>query len=177
MAIDSKLVRHRSTRNKYKYSEINRGIARRYIYKSYCRDRECNKRRRKKRGKIERGWERKRVAAKARATCRVFRNFYICFGHYTFFVAGVQRRIQIPIAKILLTALDDEARVSRVARHAEDERLGLRRRQVSSHAPSSRFCTSFKKTRRAKYLVRRVRIRARDIKGGREALGALLMSK
>jgi len=84
---------------------------------------------------------------------------------YTFF-AGVQHRFQIPIAKILFTALDDEARVSRVARHAEDERLGLRRRQVFSHAPSSRFCTSFKKTRRGKYLVRRVRIRARDIKGG-----------
>lgn len=46
-------------------------------------------------------------------------------GDCTFFVAGVQLRFQIPIAKILFAALDDEGRVPRVARHAEDERLGL----------------------------------------------------
>ena len=60
------------------------------------------------------------------------------------FVARVQLRFQIPIAKILFAALDDKGCVSRVARHAEDERLGLRRRQLFMHAPSSRVCTSFR---------------------------------
>lgn len=62
----------------------------------------------------------------------------------TFFVARVQLGFQIPIAKILFAALDDKGRVSRVARHAEDERFGLRRRQLFIHAPSSRVCTSFR---------------------------------
>lgn len=53
------------------------------------------------------------------------------------FVARVELGFQIPIAKILFAALDDKGRVSRVARHAEDERLGLRRRQLFIHAPLS----------------------------------------
>lgn len=57
----------------------------------------------------------------------------------------MQQGCQILIAKILFAALDDEGRVSRVARHAEDARFGLRSRQMFSHAPSSRFCTSFRK--------------------------------
>ena len=49
----------------------------------------------------------------------------------TFFVARVKLGFQAAIAIILFAALDDEGRVYRVARHAEDHRLGL-----FPHAPS-----------------------------------------
>lgn len=45
--------------------------------------------------------------------------------HCTFFVARMKQGFQATIAIILFAALDDEGRVYRVARHAEDHRLGL----------------------------------------------------
>lgn len=91
--------------------------------------------------------ERKESRSESPCHLQSFRNFQVCLD-CTFFVARVELGFQIPIAKILFAALDDEGRISRVARHAEDERLGLRRRQLFMHAPSSRFCTSFRKRER-----------------------------
>lgn len=58
-------------------------------------------------------------------------------GDSTFFVDGMELGFEITIAKILFATFDDKGRVYRVARHAEDQRLGLRRRQLFFHAPSS----------------------------------------
>lgn len=57
-------------------------------------------------------------------------------GDCTFFADRVELGFEVAIAKILFATLDDKGRVYRVARHAEDERLGLRRRQLLFHAPS-----------------------------------------
>lgn len=134
-----------------------------YIYKSYCRDCIIRGKEKKKKEKKIRKWVREESCSKSPCHLQSFRNFQICLD-YTFFALRVQRRFQIPIAKILFAALDDEARVSRVARHAEDERLGLRRRQVSIHAPSSRFCTSFKKKQNE---TRNTRCKTRSHRGTR----------